>query len=157
MWRSLLAVVAGTVLALALIGVIDAVNHRLFPPPEAVAIAARRRDMQAVAAAVGDWLPSAPLAALVLTSGAWVLGTLAGSLAAALIASRSPVTHALLAGALPLAGTALNLWMIPHPLWVAIAGLAGVPLAAVAGGLIAGRRQRSGPQPYDMRERNMAC
>jgi hypothetical protein len=157
MWRSILAVVAGAVIAMVLLTLVDMLNHAIYPPPPAVVEAANKKNMQAVAAAVKQWLPQAPLGALVLTPTAWIVGAFAGSLAAALIAGRAPLVHALLAGLLPLAGTILVLRMIPHPTWIAVVGLLGVPLASLAAGLLVQRARPAGPKPYDMREKNMAC
>ena len=157
MWRSILAVAAGTAIAVVLIFAFDVLNHAIYPPPAAVWEAMDRRDMNAVSAAIEKWLPQAPLGALILAPAGWIVATFVGSLVSALIAKRRPLVHAALAAALPLVGTAVNLWMIPHPTWVAVAGLAGVPLAAVLGGLVAERARPARPQPYDMRAKNMAC
>ena len=151
MWklaRSIAAVILGAALSIGVISGIDAANHAIYPPPAAVHEAAKKRDMRAVAA---------PLGALVMIPVAWVVGTLVGSLAAALIAGRAPLIHALIAGVLPLAGTIAALRMIPHPTWIAVVGLVGVPLSSLAAGIIARRLWRNGPRPYDMREKNMAC
>ncbi|HZL88696.1 MAG TPA: hypothetical protein VFB96_10015 [Pirellulaceae bacterium] len=158
MWklaRSILGVVVGMLLAMALITGIDALNHTLYPPPAAVIEAGT--NMQAAASAIKEWLPHAPLGALVLIPTAWIVATFAGTLAAALIAGRAPLIHALLAGLLPLAGTVMVLRMIPHPIWLAVAGLAGVPLASLAAGMLVQKAWSTGPKPYDMREKNMAC
>ena len=157
MWRSILAVVVGTFTAVILIVLFDIANHALYSPPAAVAEAMARGDKNAMAAAVKDWLPHAPLGALILVPAGWIVATFIGSLAAGLIAKHRLLTHALLAAALPLAGAAANLWMIPHPVWIAFVGLSGMPLAAVLGGLVASHCKPAGPRPYDMRVKNMAC
>lgn len=139
------------------ISLIDRINHAIYPPPQAVIDAGKTGDMQAVATAISDWLPDAPLGALVLVPTGWIVATFAGSLVAALISGRAPLVHALVVGLLPLTGTILVLRMIAHPVWIAVAGLAGVPLASLAAGLLVQRIKSAGPRRYDMREKNMAC
>jgi hypothetical protein len=160
MWklaRSILGIVVGMALAVAVISAANGINHTIYPPPAAAIDAGNRGDMQAAAIAVKEWLPQAPLGALVLVPAGWIAGAFAGSLAAALIAGRGPLIHALIVGLLPLAGAILMLRWIPHPTWIAIAGLSGVPLAALLAGLLTRRLQSTGPRRYDMREKNMAC
>ncbi len=160
MWklaRSILAIVVGMALSMIGISLIDWINHAIYPPPQAVIDAGKTGDMQAVATAISAWLPDAPLGALVLLPTGWIVATFAGSLVAALISGRVPLVHALVVGLLPLAGTIVVLRMIPHPAWIAVAGLAGVPLAALLAGLLVGRLRPAGPRPSDMRAKNMAC
>ena len=157
MIRSIAGVVVGIVIAMALIGAFDVVNHSIYPPPESITAAAKKGDYAAVREAVNAWLPTAPLGALVLHPIGWMVGTFVGALAAAWIARRAPLVHALIVGAFPLLGTIVNLLMIPHPAWIVAAGIVGVPLAAIAAGLVAPRPKPASPRPYDMREKNMAC
>jgi hypothetical protein len=160
MWnvlRSVAGVVLGAALALGLISAIDAINHRIYPPPESVVAASKAGDMTALAEAIAQWLPEAPVGALAMLPVAWIGGTFFGSSLAAWVAPRAHLLHALLAGLLPFLGTIAALWMIPHPAWLTLAGLLGVPLAAVAAGVIRQRFTQPSVQPYDMREKNMAC
>ena len=157
-FRSILGVIVGIVLFLALLMSIEGLGHSLYPPPDSIRIPAEKRDMAALSKAVGEWLPTAPLAALVFPVLGWMVGTFAGCLAAAWIAGRAPLLHAGITAVLPFIGTVANLAMIPqHPVWMWVAGVAGVPLAAIAAGLLGPRQRTSGPQPQDMRQKNMAC
>ncbi|MDX1943856.1 MAG: hypothetical protein SFU86_00500, partial [Pirellulaceae bacterium] len=157
MWRGILAAVAGLALAFGVIFVIQFVGQFVYPPPETIRAAAAKGDFAAVNQAIADWLPTAPLGALIIPPLSWVTGTFLGTLAAAAIAGRNRFLYAGIVGGLALAATIANLVQIRHPTWMAVAGLVGVPLAAVAGAMIAPRGQPAGPRPFDMREKNMAC
>ena len=157
MLRSVLGVFVGIVIAVMLIAGIEQLGHRVYPPPASIRAAAEKRDFQAVAKAVGEWMPTAPIGALVFPPLAWFGGTLAGCLAAVWIAGRAPFVHAGISAVLPLLGTIASLAMIPHPPWMWAAGLIGVPLAALVAGFLGPRRPPAGPQPQDMRAKNMAC
>ena len=158
MLRSILGTIVGLVIAGSVVGVTDFVNHTLYPPSEAVRSAAAAQDFAALRQAVGEWLKTAPRTALILVPVGWIAGAFCGALAATAIArARGPIPALVIAGFL-LVATAMNLKMIPHPLWVAVAGLVGIPAAALAGWWFVPKRPVSTqPQPYDMRKKNMAC
>jgi hypothetical protein len=157
MIRSIVAVLIGMVVAIAGISAIDALNHAIYPPPESLVAAAKRRDFDAVRRAATEWLPIAPTGALVLVPAGWIIGTFLGALTAGIIAPRSRMPP-LIVGGLIFVATAANLMMLPHPVWIAAVGLVGVSLAAIVAMWLTSRLQSPGnPQPYDMREKNMAC
>jgi hypothetical protein len=140
------------------VGATEYVNHRIYPPSEAIREAATKQDFRALRPAVEEWLKSAPRMALILIPVAWVAGAFWGALAATWISRvRWPVPALIIAVVLLLV-TAGNLAMIPHPAWMAAAGLLGIPAAALtAWWLLPKPAAPSGPQPYDMREKGMAC
>ena len=61
---------------------------------------------------------------------AWLAGTVDGVFVAGLINRARYGLCAAVIGALVLAATLANLAMIPHPLWMAAAGVLGIPLCA---------------------------
>ncbi len=128
MFRSVIAVVAGFVVASAVMMAVESVNGRyLYPELGKLAQGVTDREV------IRNILAGAPLGAFIVVIFGWVLGSLAGGYVAAWIARRTPAGHALvLGGILTLAGIANNL-MIPPPLWFWIAGLVLLIPAAYAG------------------------
>ena len=153
MLRSILATIAGLLVAAATVGAIHAINHRLYPPSEAIRAAAEKQDFQALRPAVEEWLRTAPQMALILVPVGWVAGAFWGALVATLIARiRWPIPALVIAGFLLLA-TAMNLAMLPHPVWMAIAGLAGIPAAAITAWWLGGRGRGTCPRRAQSRAR----
>jgi len=158
MIRGILSTLVGLFVAFAVIAAMDWINHKLYPPSAAIAAAAAQQDFSALRVAVKDWLTTAPQMALILIPIGWVAGAFWGALVAAWISRPRSLPPALVVGALVVLATIANLLMIPHPAWIAVAGLAGIPLASVTAWSLLPRSQiPSGPQPYDMRKKNMAC
>ena len=158
MIRGIFGTIVGLLVAFVVIAVTDAINHRLYPPPEAIRTAAMKQDFVALRAAVKEWLPNAPLLTQILVPTGWIVGTFLGAITAAGIARARPLVPVLIVGGLVWLATMANLRMLPHPAWMAACGLIGIPLAALtAFGLTPRRAALAGPQPYDMRKKNMAC
>jgi hypothetical protein len=134
MLRSILAVVAGFVVASAVMMAVEAVNGR-FLYPELGKLAEGMTDREAIR----SLLAGAPVGAFLVVIFGWAIGSLAGGFVAAWIGRRAPMRHALvLGGLLTLAGIANNL-MVPPPLWFWIAGLVVLIPATYAGALLAPR------------------
>ncbi len=113
--RTVLAVVAGSVVAGVVVAIIESFGHVIYPPPPGL----DPSDREALRAA----MENAPAGALVLVLIAWAGGTLAGGWVAARLAARSPLAHGLVVGAILLGGGLFNMIMIPHPAWFSVAGL----------------------------------
>lgn len=158
MLRSILGTIVGLVVAFVVVAATDSVNHRLYPPSAAIREAAAKQDFRALGPAVEEWLKSAPRMALILIPVAWVAGAFCGSLAATWISRVRRPIPAMVIAAFLLLGTAMNLAMIPHPAWMAVVGLIGIPAAALAAWwLVPKPPLLEEPQPYDMRQKGMAC
>jgi hypothetical protein len=117
--RAVLAVVAGVVTGSVVITIIESLAHRVYPLPPL-----DFNDPVALRAAIA----TLPLMALILVVVGWTVGTLAGARTAVAISPRRQV--AWIVGGLFVASTALNLYLIPHPVWMAVAGPAAVLAAA---------------------------
>ena len=118
--RSLLAVVAGVIAAMLVIGGVEAVGHAIFPPPEGLDLS-RVEDQARMMAVI-------PFEAKLIVVAAWFLGSLAGACAAIAIARR-----VLPAWIVAVAIAGLGLWttqMFPHPDWM-LASAVVLPLVAV--------------------------
>lgn len=132
--RSLLAVVAGLVVAMIVIAGVEAVGHAVFPPPTGLD--------PTRAADQAQFMELLPLEAKLAVVLAWFLGSLAGTSVAIAIARR-----VLPAWIVAVAIAALGLWttqMFPHPDWM-LASAVVLPLAAVlvAKWLMIGRLARA--------------
>ncbi|HEU4820784.1 MAG TPA: hypothetical protein VFS87_06465 [Qipengyuania sp.] len=118
--RSLLAVLGGLVVAMLVIGGVEAIGHALFPPPADLDLA-RTADQERLMEAL-------PFEAKLAVVAAWFLGSLAGAAAAIAIARRvlpAWIVAVIIAG--------LGLWttqMFPHPDWM-LASAVALPLVAV--------------------------
>ena len=102
----------------------------------------------------------APPLAMADVALAWAAGPFAGTLVACLIARKKYVIHGLIIGVIFAALDASNYWMFPHPNWLMVVGIVFPFLTSCAAAAIAGRifPPKSCPhQPYDMREKGMAC
>ena len=123
MGRSVIALICGVVSAFAVVWLVEGLGHVVFPPPAGL----MGGDRDAIAEAIADM----PTAALLFPLGAWLLATVTGGLVACIIARRRPWTNALVVGGLVWAATLSNLIAIPHPTWMTIAALVGIPSMAV--------------------------
>jgi hypothetical protein len=150
MWRSILGIVAGVVIGGITVGLIEIPGYFIHPPPPGFDL----NDAEAVK----SHMATAPLAALLGIAIAWTIGPFVGTLVAAFIAGRAFLTHAMIIGVIFLLLDLVNVLSFPHPIWLAVIGVIAPPISAYfAAHLISRLKAPTGPQPYDMRERNMAC
>ncbi len=118
--RNILAVIAGIVLAVLIIGITESAGHAMFPPPEGF-------DVNDPAAREHLW-EVIPEESKAMVAIAWFLGSLVGACAAIAISR-----HVLPAWIVGLVIAAMGLWtgqLFPHPLWMVVAA-AVLPLVAV--------------------------
>jgi len=120
MGRTIAGVVVGVVVAWLTIMLAEFASAPLHPMPAGLDM----RNPESVAAFVA----TLPASALLLVLSGWVLGGLVGGFVAASI-SRKP-RPALTVGVVIVLGVIANAVMIPHPMWMTIAGvLLPVPAA----------------------------
>jgi hypothetical protein len=132
--RSILAVVAGFVVASVVMMAVETVNGRVLHP-QLGRIAEGMTDREAIR----SLLASAPIGAFLVVMAGWAIGSLAGGWLAARVARRAPVGHALVLGALLTLGGIANNLMVPPPLWFWITSLLVLLPAAYAGGRLGSR------------------
>ncbi|GAB3089380.1 hypothetical protein [Lysobacter terrae] len=124
MGRTILGIVAGVVVAWLAISLCEFASLFLHRPQPGMDL----RDPQALAA----YIAAAPLSSMLLVVLGWSIGAFGGGWVAARIARHKTVA-ALTIGALVLLGVIANNVMIPHPLWMTIAGVVlPIPLAWLA-------------------------
>jgi divalent metal cation (Fe/Co/Zn/Cd) transporter len=130
--RTILAVLAGLLVALGLLLGLEYLAMSLFPPPPGTTLA----DEADLARLVAD----APAGKLLWVTLAWAAAALGGGWTAARVARRHRTAAAMCVGALVAAGVAMTVLEIPHPAWMTAAGLLlPLPLAWLGGRLAAPR------------------
>jgi hypothetical protein len=103
---------------------------------------------------------SAPLAALLFVAAAWCAAPLAAAFVAGAIARRHFLFLGLAVAAVFFAMDMMNITAFPHPGWLIALGIVAPVIFGILGAHLASRLfgpSTSGPQPYDMRQKNMAC
>ena len=130
MGRTIAGVVVGVVVAWLTIMLAEFASAPLHPMPAGLDM----RNPESVAAFVA----TLPASALLLVLSGWVLGGLVGGYVAASI-SRKP-RPALTVGIVIVLGVIANAVMIPHPMWMTIAGVLLPVPAAWLGAKLATRR-----------------
>lgn len=123
MGRSFLGVFAGLVVGIVLVGLVETLGMRLIPPPPGMDPA----DPASIAAAMGNM----PVGSFLFVLAAWFLGAGVGASTAMRFARSDARWPGLAVGGVILAATLYNLWMIPHPVWVAVAGVVGIIVVTV--------------------------
>ena len=111
--RTVGAIVAGVIAGGVIVFATEAVGHSLFPPPPDINLA-DPEDVKRLMA-------SLPAAAFAFVLAGWFLGSLVGAYVARRIASTDTAAWAV--AVLFILFTAMNFVMIPHPLWMIVAGI----------------------------------
>ena len=152
MWRSILGIVAGFFLGGIVALLIELPGMILHPLPPGTDMS----DMEAIK----NHIANAPLWAVAAVAVAWIVAPFAAAWLAVVIARRAPVVHGIIIGALFFAADMSNVFSFPHPTWLVAIGAVAPFVSGWFGARVASRMfppVNIGRQPYDMRERNMAC
>jgi len=128
MWKNILAVVAGVLTGMIVIGIVEAIGHMVYPLPEGL----DPYNTDALKAYMADM----PVGALLLVLLAWGSGSFIGGWATAMLASRSIRLFSIIVGVVLLAAGIYNMIMIPHPVWFMILGILIFIPAAYIGSLL---------------------
>lgn len=120
--RLTLALIAGTLAAFITVALIETAGHTVYPTPAGL----NYQDPAALRA----YVEALPLGAKLFVLAAWLAGTIDGVLVAGLINRARYGLCAAVIACIVLAATIANLWMIPHPAWLAMAGIGGIVLCA---------------------------
>ena len=141
MVRILASIVAGTLVAFAVIWLVEFAGHAAWP----VASDLDMHDPEAVARA----LPAIPLAAKLVIMLAWFAGALAGGALAKWVAGSWWAAWPI-AGLVALAGI-MTVMMMPHPVWMQVAAVAAPLLGGLgASHLVGPARTRQGAIDADL-------
>jgi hypothetical protein len=111
-FRGILAVVVGFIVASAVMMCVEFANGQLiYPALGRAAEGLTDRD------AVRQVMAAAPVGAFLVVMAGWILGSLAGGFVAAKITTVAPMRHAIITGALLTLGGVANNLMLPPPAW----------------------------------------
>jgi hypothetical protein len=126
MLRPVLAVVAGVVVGVVLIWVVENIGLYLFPPPPDI-------DMTDPDS-LRTMMQRAPLGALLSVLVGWTLGAFTASLTAIRVSRLGVPWPGWAAAGILLAMSVVNMVMIPHPFWFVAASLLFMSAAGWGGG-----------------------
>ncbi len=129
--RHTLAALLGLVAALVMIVGIEALGSAVYPLPPGLDYSKPEQ--------LRGHMQSMPGGALLFVLAAWVFAAFAGTAVACAIAKAHESRHASFVGGILLAATIMNLVMLPHPTWLVVAAVLGIPTAA----FLAGRRAQA--------------
>lgn len=152
MVRSILAILVGTLAGGMTVGLIEVPGMLLHPVPPNIDLS----DTEALKARAAR----APFAALLGVGIAWTVGPLVGSFIAAAIARWAWFAHGMIIAAIFVALDVMNIRAFPHPTWLVLVGVIGPLASGWFGSALAERTfspKPTGREPYDMRQKNMAC
>lgn len=121
MLRTILAVLAGLVVAVLTMLASEYIGMSLFPLPPGTQL-----DTEADLARL---IASAPTGKLLWVLFGWTLAAFVGGWVASRISRRHRVAAAISVGVFIVVGVVLNVSMLPHPLWMTVAGIA-LPIPA---------------------------
>lgn len=129
--RAVLGTLAGLGVAVAVVAVLEALGHSLFPPPADLDLSRPE--------ALSTLMSRLPRGAIVAVLVAWTIGAFAGAATAARITGLE--SSAVIVGVLMLAAAAWTMLQIPHPLWFMIASVPATLLPAWLAGRWLSRSQ----------------
>ena len=135
MGRNIGAGIAGVLISVALVWVVETIGHSIWPPPADLDYG----NVDVMRA----YIETLPLGALLTVAFAWFIGSLGGTFAACRMGSARPLVYALVVGGLMFVGAAFNITIIPHPIWFSVLGIVGI-FAGTWLGVILATRQEAG-------------
>jgi hypothetical protein len=119
--RSALVLLAGVVVAVLIVTLMDTVAGSIYPLPAGIDRGNPESMRQAVA--------GLPIGAFLVLLAGWVLAAAAGSYVAARLATHARAIHGLIVALFVLVATVANLAAIPHPTWLWPATIIAIPAA----------------------------
>jgi len=135
MIRNLAAAVAGVIVAMVAIQLVQMLGHLVYPPPADIEFGEPEQ--------VREFMATLPVGSILFMGAAWAGGTFLGTLAGALFSGATPLPYAVVVGGIVLAGAITMLLVIPHPWWFTIAAPVAIIVAAFLGMALAPRLRPS--------------
>jgi len=125
MARNIGAGIAGVIIAILSVWLVQKIGHAVYPPPADIDI----HDAEAMK----TYVAGLPIGALLFVVASYFIGTTAGTCIACALGTMLPRIYALLIGCLMLVATTMNIMMIPHPTWFIVAAVAAIVVGAWLG------------------------
>ena len=120
MGRNIMAGIVGVIIAMLSVWLVQKIGHAVYPPPA---------DLEAMRV----YVESLPIGALLFVIASYFIGTAVGTCAACAIGTMLPRVFAMLVSCVMLVGTAMNVAMIPHPVWFIVLAVVAIVIAAWLG------------------------
>lgn len=130
--KKILALLIGLIVSISTIALLEQFSHWLYPP----STTPDWQDPSAVAA----YMQSLPVAAYLLVLLAWASGVVTGIVVATLLVKRVSRLFVVTITGMVWLATLANIYMIPHPAWVAAAALLLLPAVGWLSGHFLKRR-----------------
>ena len=130
MKNRIISVLVGVIVGVLVVMLGEAIQHQFYPLPEGLDF----KDKDAVKAFV-DSLPFGAFISLVFI---WICSSFVGGFVAAKMAKVNGIKSSLITGGILLLAAILNMFMIPHPVWMIVLTVALYLPAAYFGGKLAG-------------------
>ena len=125
MGRNIGAGLAGVLIAMLSVWLVQKIGHAVYPPPANLDL----NDLEAMKSYVGGL----PIGAFLFVVASYFIGTAVGTCVACAIGTMLPRIYALLVGCLMLVATAMNVMMIPHPTWFIVLAVVALVIGAWLG------------------------
>ena len=125
MGRNIMAGIAGVVIAMLSVWLVQKIGHAVYAPPADL----DAKDLDAMRVHV----ESLPVGAFLFVIASYFIGTAVGTCAACAIGTMLPRVFAMLVSCVMLVATAMNVAMIPHPVWFIVLAVVAIVIAAWLG------------------------
>jgi hypothetical protein len=125
MGKNIGAGLAGVLIAMLSVWLIQKIGHAVYPPPADIDL----NDIEAMK----TYVATLPIGALLFVVASYFIGTTTGTCIACTIGTMLPRIYALLIGCLMLVATTMNVMMIPHPTWFILAAVVAIVAGAWLG------------------------
>lgn len=127
MANRIISIVVGVIVGVLVVTLGEMIQHQFYPVPEGLDF----KDKEAMKA----FVETMSMGALVSLVFIWILSSFIGGLIAARIAKTRWQLSAMITGGILLLGAILNMFMIPHPVWMVIVTVLLYLPAAYLGGM----------------------
>ncbi|MRX27733.1 hypothetical protein [Kangiella sp. HZ709] len=129
MGKKILAVIIGLIIGGLVIMGIEAINMLRFPWPEGMSMDDKEGFV--------SYMQSLPMSALITVLMAHIVGAIVAGFTSTKIAAVNNINLGLICGVILLIGAAINLFMIPHPIWFMVINVLTILPAALLGAKLA--------------------
>lgn len=126
MAKRIIAVLLGVLTGIFVVILADSLSQYVYPSGETIDFSNPT--------AVEAYMNKLPFGALIIMAGGWLLSSFFGGLVSAYIHFAKAAQVSVVTGVVLLIGSMVNLYMIPHPMWMTITALVGyIPMARIGG------------------------
>lgn len=129
MKNKIISVLVGVIVGVIVVTLGEKIQHQFYPLPEGLDF----KDSKAVKA----FVDSLPLGAFISLVFIWILSSFVGGFVAAKLTHENKMKSAMITGGILMLAAIMNMFMIPHPVWMIVVTLALYLPAAYLGGKLA--------------------